>query len=86
LVVNDVTQTTITQATSLKTDKNEVFIDAGYWSVTGDTADLCADNGIPLEVWTINGSADLLDLDPYVSGYTSDNLRANVTLYDDSGM
>lgn len=86
LVVNDVTQTTITQATSLKTDKNEVFIDAGYWSVTGDTADLCAANGIPLEVWTINGSAALVALDPYVSGYTSDNLRANVTLYDDSGM
>lgn len=86
LVVNDVTQTTITQATSLKTDKNEVFIDAGYWALTLDAVELCAASGIPLEVWTINGSADLLALDPYVSGYTSDNLRANVTLYDDSGM
>lgn len=75
----------VTGAGNLKNEKNEVFINMEYGVLTADFIEECAANDIPLEVWTINDSAALLALDPYVSGYTSDNLRANVTMYDTYG-
>ena len=72
----------ITIANNLKTGDNEVFIDIGYYALTDDFLNLCVENDIPLEAWTINEKTTLITLDPYVSGYTSDSLRANVVFYN----
>lgn len=80
--VNASTITTVKQ--TLQSGHNEVFIDCSYGSVTADTAKLCADADIPLEVWTVNDKTALITLDAYVSGFTSDNLIAGALLYDNN--
>ena len=80
-VVGGASSAHITWAKSVKTEGNEVFIDLGYTQVTKEFADECAADGIPLEVWTIDSADAMKLLDPYVSGFTSDNVRANVALF-----
>lgn len=81
-VTDTVTEDNITSANSLKTDSNEVFIDVAHYVLTDDFVNSCVNNNLPLEVWTINNAISLANLDAYVSGYTSDNLLANVVLYN----
>lgn len=82
-VVGEVTASTInTIQQTLRTDKNEVFIDCATSNATNDAVALCMDADIPLEVWTVNTEAAILDLDAYVSGVTSDNLIAGKVLSD----
>lgn len=84
-VVSAVTATTInTVQNSLQSGHNEVFIDCAYGNVTEDTATLCADADIPLEVWTVNSENVILALDPYISGVTSDSLIAGNLFYENS--
>lgn len=61
---------------SLRTGQNEAFIDVYYTNATQTNVDLCIVDSIPLEVWTVNKESDILALNPYVSGVTSDNLIA----------
>ena len=72
----------VTAAVNLKTDKNEVFVDIEYGALTDAFISECIENDVPLEVWTINSATDMIALDPYVSGYTSDILLATATMYD----
>lgn len=69
-------------ALSLKTDENEVFIDSKYTLVNPKRVKMCMDAGVPLEVWTIDDEDEILALDPYVNGITSDNLIAGKVLCD----
>lgn len=39
-------------------------------------------NKLPLEVWTMDTEADVLALDPYVSGVTSNTVHAGKVLHD----
>lgn len=85
-LVNTLDSAAITTAQGLKTDSNEVFINSAVSAVTDDTAALCANADIPLEVWTINDKDNLLALPPYVSGFSSDRLIANEIFYDNSAI
>lgn len=78
-------ENTISLVSSLKGENNEVFIDIAWSGVSDDFATQCAENDIPLEVWTLDHKQTLVELDTYVSGITSDTERANVTLYDEFG-
>ena len=69
-------------AVKLKNDENEVFIDSKYTLVNAKTVKMCIDAGIPLEVWTIDTEKEIVALDPYVNGITSDNLIAGQVLYE----
>ena len=80
-VVNDVTEAVITKAQELKTDTNEVFVDAGAGRLTQELIYLCINAGLPLEVWTVNSESSVKNLDPYVSGVTSDNVHAGKSLF-----
>lgn len=82
LVANAPADSLVTWVNNIKTDDNSVFVDLNYTTLTESFVEQCAANSIPLEVWTVNSSTDLAAIDPYVSGYTSDSLRANVVLYD----
>ena len=70
----------VSVAESLKTDGNEVFIDADYKSVNQKTVELCLNANIPIEVWTIDTPEEIVALNPYVTGITSDNLIAGQVL------
>lgn len=69
------------QATELKTESNEVFLDVNIYTllITQGTNDqyiqMCRDAGFPLEVWTLDSEDILENLDPYITGVTSNSLR-----------
>jgi glycerophosphoryl diester phosphodiesterase len=78
----DVKTFTINTANGLKTGKNEVFMDVDYRNATEEKVALCIENGLPMEVWTVNDANIIKKLNPYVSGVTSDNQIAGKILYD----
>ena len=73
----------IEHAEALRTDTNDVFLDAGLemFAYSDDDAvsldvlvGKCRDAGLPLEVWLVNDKETMQDLDPYITGVTSDSL------------
>ena len=70
----------VATAKALRSGKNEVFIDSKYTKVNKKTVKMCMDEEIPLEVWTIDSEEEIVALDPYVNGITSDNLIAGKVL------
>lgn len=79
-IINEFGDTTIATCESLKTDKNEVFLDAP--SATTATVDACVTAKIPLELWTINSEQTIVNMSPYVTGVTSDMVHAGQVLFD----
>ena len=83
LLGNTITQSLITNyALTLKTGKNEVFMGTDYNNLTNEIVDLCIDNNLPIEVFTLNGMSALDNLNTYVTGIITDCLQANVYLYE----
>ncbi len=58
----------------------DVFVDLAASVVNDNIVSLCAENDIPLEVWTVNNEGSILNMNPYISGVTSDNLIAGQVL------
>lgn len=79
-VVSVVTIKNILSAMELRTGKNEVFIDSYYLSAQPSAVAMCMEQFLPLEVWTVDTESDILALDPYVSGVTSNTLIAGKVL------
>ena len=78
-VVNWVTEEVIMSTQNLRTERNKVFINCSAYGANA-AADICAVSRIPLEVWTVNDADDIIALDPYISGVTSDSLVASDVL------
>lgn len=77
------TETGITSLKALKTDANEVFVDCCHQPPLDDVVNLCMSHDIPLEVWTVSSKNDILSLDPYISGVTSNEGIAEQILYEE---
>lgn len=58
----------------LRTGKNAVFVNINTDNASTAIA-LCQDYGIPLEVWVVDTEQEMLDMNDYISGVTSDNLN-----------
>ena len=71
----------VRKAAALRTGKNDVFMDASYWTMhllpdgMKQCVSVCRKASMPLEVWTVNDENALRSLDPYISGVTSDTLQ-----------
>lgn len=72
LLVNQITEEAAKAAASLRTDDNEVFLDACAGYVTYNNICTAIDNALPVEVWTIQTDEQALNMDPYITGATSD--------------
>lgn len=79
-LVSSVTSSVITTAQVLQTDTNEVFIDSSDYDA--DAVSLCKAAGLPLEIWTINSTSTIQNMNAYITGVTSDNLIAGKILHD----
>lgn len=79
-IVATITSTTVSDILALKTDNNEVFANANYSNLTDSTVALCVDADLPLEAWTVNSIANIVALDPYVTGVTSGEVVASDAL------
>ena len=82
LTIETITDDLVSSAVALKNDKNEVVINCYYGGLTSERIQSCVNADIPIEVWTVNDEATLLNLSSYVTGVTSDNLIARDVLYD----
>lgn len=60
----------------LAIDKDLTFINANYIFLTRGKIDLCKQNNIPLEVWTIDDTYTMTHIDDYISGITSNKYSA----------
>lgn len=61
---------------------NEIFVDLNTTALTTAVVTLCKNNGLPLEVYAPNTESDMLSLDDYISGATSDTLDFEQVIYD----
>lgn len=75
------------QTNALKSGQNEVFADVWYPGVTKALTDYALSLDVPVEVWTMNASGDVL---PYVnlgvSGITTDTLNVRKILNESEGI
>lgn len=81
------TQANIDVAKALRTGKNDVFMDCR--ARTDAACTLCINNEISLETWGIavvteDTEANILALNPYFTGVTSNKYDAGKVLYDDA--
>lgn len=67
---------------ALKTEDNEVFLDCNYANLTAEGIEACKAAKVPLEVWTVNSETAIRNIDPYISGISSDKLIAGKVLYE----
>ncbi len=84
VVVGPVNENTILTANTLKTDQNEVFIDACLNDIDNTAIELCIDADIPLEIWAVFTERQIKSSHPYISGFTSDTLNASKILLTNS--
>ena len=81
LLCDTITADVIQSAVALKNDHNEVFVDSNFGTVTDDAVLMCVAAELPLEVWTVDNAASVVSMNPYISGVTSNTLRAGAVLY-----
>lgn len=79
-VVGDASTKVINNALGIKTSTNEVFLDSNGYS--DEVCTTCMAAGIPLEVWTLDNESAILQLNPYVTGVTSNSKIAGKVLYE----
>ena len=66
--------------TELRTGSNEVFLDANIFMLLLSPGgsdwciDMCRAAGIPLEIWTLDSEAVKNQLDPYITGITTNSI------------
>lgn len=77
LIASSIDNTLISNATSLKTGINEVFIDLNIYAVTQQFCDDCMDEDIGVEVWTVDSISTIKNLPDYVTGVTSNTIHAS---------
>lgn len=54
----------------------DVFIDCKYYALTEPDIELCKKHKIPLEVWSVNSEVIIANINPYITGITSDYINA----------
>ena len=79
VLMTSTTQATIDAAKAYRTGKNSVFINTSDYGSTAVA--LAKTNGIPMEAWTLDEDADILALDPYITGVTSNLKIAGAVVY-----
>ena len=71
---SSVSSTVISNAVSLRTGKNLVFLDSSSYG--SSALALCEAAHLPLEVWTLDNATTIAGLNDYISGVTSNDKNA----------
>lgn len=85
-LLSDLTQFDAEAVKELRTGVNEVFIDVEYQGLTDAKINMCIDENIPLEIWTVNDTYVIEHMHSYISGVTSDNLIAGQVLFGENDL
>lgn len=73
-VVNDNTMKTVGELGSIAINTRCVFIDSSDRSF--EAVELCEAAGVPLEIWVLDSTSEILALPSYISGVTSNKVHA----------
>ena len=69
----------VNAALSLRTSTNDVFLDLYFKNLSSQMISFCKEKGVEIEVWTIDTVEQIKELDPYISGITT-----NMPKYEDA--
>ena len=72
----------VNDVNDLKTATNEVFVDLNYTIITTEIITTLSNNKIKCECWTVDNEENIVNMNSYVDGFTSDNLIAKNVLYN----
>lgn len=73
--------TKISEAVSLMTSTNDVFLDAYAGNIATSNIEACITNNLPVELWTVNANSAIAGIHDYVTGITTDYADVNYILY-----
>ena len=71
LIVNVVTSKSVNELSAIDKGANKCFIDVWYGLLIKAQINMCKRKNMPLEVWTMDDEAKIANIDPYISGVTS---------------
>lgn len=81
-----ITSSIVSQASALKLDTNEVFLDTWISNVSSDVITMAKNAGLPLEAFTFSSgnsvASEVLAMDSYITGFTAGDRIAGKILYD----
>lgn len=66
-----------TYANAFKTGYNNVFMDTQYQEATAAAIPNAINDDLPVEIWTVNDTTIIDNMDPYISGVSSDSINVN---------
>lgn len=85
LLSNYLTSTAVSNAKSLQTGSNDVFLDVAYSPSNLPDVSLCRDAGLGLEIWTVGSETWIKTMDGYITGVTSNATVAADVLKNANG-
>ena len=79
-LVEYVDENAVAMANILRNGQNEVFLDTAEY--TDEGCQICMDNHMPLEFWVVDKTDKILNLNPYITGVTSNQQIAGKIRYE----
>lgn len=73
---------TVAAIGALKTATNTIIINMYYTAVSAELIAQCKQYDIELEIWVTDSESVIKNLDPFISGVSSDHVNASVILYN----
>ena len=73
----------ISRIKTIDTGFNEAFFDINFSLVTDEKVTICKENGYKIEVWTVDSATQIINANSYISGFTSNTLKADWVILDD---
>lgn len=81
LLKDGATEDTMKTVMDLRTGYNEPFLNAKY-TIDNDVVELCKANGVPVEVWILDDTETMRNMNPYIRGVTSEHTNYKVIMYN----
>ncbi len=72
----------ISRIKTIDTGFNEAFFDINLSLVTDEKVNICKENGYKIEVWTVDSADQIINANSYISGFTSNTLKADWVILD----
>lgn len=81
LLIDGATKETVKTVMDLRTGHNEPFLNAKY-TIGNDVVEFCKANGVPVEVWVLDDTEIMRNMNPYIRGVTSEHTNYKAVMYD----
>lgn len=76
LIANILTRKDVKALSAIDNGRNVCFMDVFFSLITDPQINMCKKLGMPLEVWTVDDTDKIANINPYISGVTSNYIDA----------